>query len=70
MMIEKTNILIESKDTKKISYYLDLDCGYWSKWERNTEGKTLYYEDVSGYCCKSEYNTEGKRINVEVNYGK
>lgn len=66
-MIEKTNISIQDKLTKKINYYLNLDEGYWCKWEHNSEGKTLYYENHT-YWTKSEYTKEGKRINFVTSY--
>ncbi len=46
--IEKTNIIIHSKETKKIICYLNLDDGYWIKWEYNNEFKETYCESTNG----------------------
>ncbi len=64
MIIEKNNIPLENKDTKKIEYTLWLDEGVWSKIEYNAEGKTIYYED-RGYWSKQEYDNEGNLIYYE-----
>jgi len=42
-MIEKTNITIEDKNTKKIEYKLNLGDDYWWKSEYNAEGNLIYY---------------------------
>jgi hypothetical protein len=68
-MIEKTNISIQDKLTKKINYYLNLDSGYWRKSEFETGGNQIYYEDTTGYWSKGEYNDEGKRIYSETSDG-
>ncbi len=68
-MIEKTNISIDNKDTKKIDYYLNLDIGYWDKEEFNNEGKEIYYETSSGFWYKKEYDTEGNVIYYENSRG-
>jgi outer membrane lipoprotein-sorting protein len=64
-MIDKTNIKIESKNTKKIYYKLFLDRGYWYKREYDSEGKQIYFENSSGFWHKKEYNTRGNEIYFE-----
>ncbi len=49
-MIEKLNIKIYSKNTKKIRYVLDLDLGKWYKTEYNDEGKKIgFFSENSAY---------------------
>ena len=60
-MIEKSNIKIENKLTKKITYTLALDSERWYKQEYDSEGKLIYYED-RGYWSKQEYDNEGNLI--------
>ena len=43
-MIDKTNITIGNKLTKKIIYYLNFDSGYWSKKEFDSRGERIYYD--------------------------
>ena len=40
-MIDKLNITIHSKNTKKISYIMFLNSGKWYKTEFNAEGKKI-----------------------------
>ncbi len=61
-MIEKTNIPIQNKLTKKIRYKLNLDGGWWWKSEHDYSGKEIYSENCNGFWYKAEYNAEGKRI--------
>ena len=68
-MIEKTNIKIESKDTKGLICKLWLDVDGWHKSEFNGEGKRIYYENSGDYWVKEEFNDEGKLIYSETNYG-
>ncbi len=71
-MIEKLNIKIQSKDTKKIDYYLNLDNFFWSKAEYNDEGKRIYsdFETISGgFWFKEGYNSEGNRTYFETSEG-
>lgn len=46
-MVEKTNIPIVNKDTKKVGYFLNLDTGYWLKSEYNSEGFRLFDRETS-----------------------
>jgi len=49
-MIDKYNITIHSKNTKKISYILFLDSGTWSKTEFNAEGKKIgFFSETCSY---------------------
>jgi hypothetical protein len=68
-MIDKTNITIENKDTKKISYRLNLEGGYWYKQEFDSRGNETYFEDNEGYWHKSEFNAEGNVIYYESSRG-
>ncbi len=68
-MIEKTNIKIHNKLTKKIEYLLYLDRGYCYKLEFDTRGNLIYYEDSDGFWSKYEYNSEGNRIYYENSIG-
>ena len=61
-MIDKTNIKIQNKLTKKIIYVLDLDLGVWLNFEYDTRGNDIYYENYRGDWVKKEYDNEGKRI--------
>ena len=47
-MVEKSNIKIESKDTKSIIYKLNLDEDYWTKREYNSGGDLIHYRDTLG----------------------
>jgi hypothetical protein len=42
-MIDKLNISIEDKLTKKIEYKLNLGDGYWWKSEFDSRGNLIYY---------------------------
>jgi hypothetical protein len=64
-MIDKLNIPLENKLTKKIRYTLSLDRGFWRKTEYDTRGKGTYFETSSGYWHKKEYNTRGNEIYYE-----
>jgi hypothetical protein len=64
-MIDKLNLPIGNKDTKKFKYWLDLDGGFWFKTEYNDEGSVTYNEDCTGFWSKTEYNTRGKVIYLE-----
>ncbi len=44
-MIEKSNIKIHNKLTKEIFYKLNLDLGYWFKYEYDMRGNVIYHED-------------------------
>ncbi len=68
-MIDKLNIPLENKDTKKIEYTLWLDEGYWSKIEYNAEGNLIYSETSEGYWSKQEYDNEGNIIYFETSDG-
>lgn len=68
-MIDKLNIPIRDKLTKKIIYALDLDLGVWLKYEYNSSDNQIYYEDDSGFWSKYEYDNEGKRIYYEDTHG-
>ncbi len=65
MIIEKNNIPLEDKLTKKILYILNLDRDYWSKKEFDSIGQIIYFETSLGYWAKSEYDNEGKRVYFE-----
>ena len=69
-MIDKTNIPIDSKNTKKIQYNLSLDEGFWYKQEYDSRGNEIYYEDSDGYWFKRQFDTRGKRIYFETIYGR
>lgn len=47
-MVEQTNIKIESEDTKKIRYKLNLDEDYWVKFEYDSGGNLIHYRDTLG----------------------
>ena len=68
-MIEKTNIKIESKDTKGLICKLWLDVDGWYKYEYNSRGKVIYFESSTGYWYKKEYNSECNVIYYENNNG-
>ncbi len=68
-MIDKLNISIEDKQTKKIRYHLNLDSGYWFKYEYDNEGNITYGEDSRGYWKKTEYDTRGNQIYSENSNG-
>ncbi len=51
-MIEKLNITIQDKLTKKIKYTLFLDLGIWYKTEYNSDGNIIYFGDSYGYWYK------------------
>ena len=59
-MIEKTNIIIQSKLTKKIKYYFELDNGYWCKQEYNSRGNETYFEVSDGWWYKKGFEDKGK----------
>ncbi len=64
-MIDKLNITIENKITKKIKYYLWLNNGWWSKSEYDSRGNLIYYESSSGHWSKKEYGSKGNQIYSE-----
>ncbi len=64
-MIDKLNIPLQNKDTKKIEYNLWLDEGYWDKYEYNSRGNQIYFEDSNDFWCKKEYDSRGKQIYYE-----
>ncbi len=68
-MIEKLNITIQNKLTKKIFYKLYLDGGEWIKYEYDTNHNKIYYEDDTGYWFKSEFNSNSYRTYFENIYG-
>jgi len=55
-MIDKLNIPIENKLTKKIEYRLYLDGGTWCKSEINDEGREIHYENDLSCWYEREYN--------------
>ena len=68
-MIDKLNISIEDKNTKKIEYKLYSDDGGWVKSEYDSNQNMIYNENSDGYWSKSEYDNEGKRVYFETIYG-
>lgn len=68
-MIEKTNIPIQNKNTKKIDYILNLDTGWWDKYEYDDSDNEVYFEDCVDFWYKYEHDTEGNIIYVENSYG-
>ena len=76
-MIDKYNITIHSKNTKKIRYRLNLDRGDWFKSEYDAEANEtyfemsggIYYEMSGGIWYKKEYNTRGELIYSENSDG-
>jgi hypothetical protein len=54
-MIEKYNIPIEDKLTKKIEYTLSLDINFWYKIEYDSRGKEIYFGDNRGFSVKTEH---------------
>ena len=68
-MIEKTNITIGNKLTKKIEYMLFLDGGAWWKHEFDSSDNEIYYENSEGDWSKREYNDIGERIYYETSFG-
>ena len=68
-MIEKLNIPIENKLTKKISYGLNLDDGWWYKYEHDSRGNVIYFEDSEGDWYKREYDSIGNKIYYETSSG-
>jgi hypothetical protein len=68
-MIDKLNISIKNKDTKKIKYKLNLDNDWWRKYEYDTRGNLIYCENGAGYWYKMEYNNKNKVIYYENNIG-
>ena len=55
-MIDKLNIPLGNKNTKKIEYTLYLDGGTWYKTEYNSEGREICYESSLSYWYKREFN--------------
>ena len=68
-MIDKLNITIENKLTKKIKYFLRLDSGYWYIDEYDSKNNIIYYESSRGFWYKKEYDNEGNRIYYETSEG-
>ena len=68
-MIDKYNIPIHSKNTKKIKYFLFLDSGEWEKEEFNHKDKPTYFESSRGKWYKAEYDSWGSMIYYESSYG-
>jgi len=64
-MIEQTNIKIGNKESKVIHYTMLLDEGVWYKFEYDSRGNRIYYENGDGYWYKREYDNGGKRIYFE-----
>ncbi len=69
MMIEKTNIPIIYKNTKKIRYLLYLDLGKWCNFEYDIRGNIIYYENSNGDWVKTEYDDENNEIYYENKFG-
>lgn len=69
-MIDKYNITIHSKNTKKIECTFYLDEGYYYKNEYNSLGNIIYYEDSYGFWYKSEFGSRGNQIYYENCYGE
>jgi hypothetical protein len=61
-MIDKLNITIENKLTKKIEYRLNLDNDVWDKFEYNTTLRQVYYEHSGGFYYNYEYDSKGNII--------
>ncbi len=69
-MIEKTNITIGNKESKKIEYLLNLDNGYWHKYEYDNRGNETYYEDYNYEWHEKKYDDRGNIIYYETSrYG-
>ncbi len=68
-MIDKLNIPLQNKDTKKIKYWLYLDDAFWLKYEYNNEGYIIHYVNSGGYWIKKGYNTRGERTYFEDSKG-
>lgn len=68
-MIEKYNIKIESKQTKKIKYELWLDEGFWRNFEYDSKGNIIYFENSEGNWVKTEYDDENNEIYFENRFG-
>lgn len=61
-MIEKYNIPIEDKNTKKIIYTLSLDIGYWLKSEFDDKGNRIYLKDSKGELKMNQWIVIGNEI--------
>jgi len=68
-MIEKLNIPIQSKNTKKIEYCLSLDNEWWHISELDKNNNEIYYVNSKGNWVKKEYNNRGDKIYVEDKHG-
>ncbi len=68
-MIDKTNIPLENKLSKRISYTMFLNSGKWLKTEYNSRGNITYYENSGGYWYKYKYDSIGKQIYFENSNG-
>jgi len=65
-MIDKLNIPIENKLTKKINYTLLLDdVHYWFKKEYNTRGKLIHYVNAGGYWFQQEHDSRANIVYYE-----
>ncbi len=61
-MIDKYNISIEDKNTKKIEYNLWLDEGYWRKSEFDSKGNNIYTHYNDNSWIKRKYDDIGNVI--------
>jgi hypothetical protein len=68
-MIDKANIPIGNKHTKKINYRLNLDEGAWYKYEYDSRGNKTYHENSGDFWYKYEYDSYNNKIYFENSEG-
>jgi hypothetical protein len=64
-MVDKYNITIQYKGTKKIKYWLNLDNGRWEKEEYNHKDKITYFENSFGNWIKAHYDSKDNMMYCE-----
>ena len=62
----KTNDELEIKDKNDKQIYCEYSDGYWAKWEYDSQGNVMYYEDSDGEIIdKRPKPCEGKIVEIE-----
>lgn len=62
----ETNGNLEIKDKVGLLIYLESSDVFWAKWERDSKGRVMYYEDSTGYITDNRPKTcENKEIVIE-----
>ena len=62
----KTNGELRIKDKNGKLIYLEFSSGYWAKWERDTKGNVIYYENSDGDIIDNRPKTcENKVVEID-----